>query len=191
MSNAGETHSIAMRTACSIWSTPAFRRWVLLPGLLLLGLVGPVFAITMANDPHGYRDLSWGMPLTGISDLMVTNENRHTTDYEFRDRSPVYADIPVDSVLLSTVDAQFARVTIRYSGTQTHKQVLQYLERTYGAIERLPGQMMRGLNQQYTWRGPDTEISLTYEANRDRGFIFIESRNLAPRFQDRISGTGE
>ena len=41
------------------------------------------------------------------------------------------------------------------------------------------------------WRGPDTEISLTYEANRDRGFIFIESRNLAPRFQDRISDTAE
>ena len=38
---------------------------------------------------------------------------------------------------------------------------------------------------------PDTEISLTYEANRDRGFIFIESRNLAPRFQDRMSDTAE
>jgi hypothetical protein len=58
-------------------------------------------------------------------------------------------------------------------------------------IERLPGQMMRGLNQQYTWRGPETEISLTYEANRDRGFVFIESRNLAPRFQDRIADSAE
>ncbi|MBA5874941.1 MAG: hypothetical protein GDA66_10395 [Nitrospira sp. CR1.2] len=180
-----------MRTSCSIWSPPAFRRWVLLPGLLLLGLVGPVFAITMANDPSGYRELRWGMSLGDVSDLIVAQENTHTTDYTFKDRPPAYADIPVDSVLLSTVDAQFARVTIRYSGAQTHKQVLQYLERTYGAIERLPGQMMRGLNQQYTWRGPDTEISLTYEANRDRGFIFIESRSLAPRFQDRIPNTGD
>ena len=32
---------------------------------------------------------------------------------------------------------------------------------------------------------------LTYEANRDRGFVFIESRNLAPRFQDRISDTAD
>ncbi|MBL8043894.1 MAG: hypothetical protein JNL86_13345 [Nitrospira sp.] len=180
-----------MRDACSIWSPSPFLRWVLLPGLLLLGLVIPVSAITMANDPHGYREFRWGMPLTDISDLTVTRENTHTIDYTFRDRPPVYAEIPVDSVLLSTVDAQFARVTIRYSGAQAHKQVLQYLERTYGTIERLPGQMMRGLNQQYTWRGPDTEISLTYEANRDRGFIFIESRSLAPRFQDRISDTAE
>ena len=78
-----------------------------------------------------------------------------------------------------------------HSGAHTHAKVLQFLERTYGAIQRLPGQMMRGLNQQYTWRGPETEISLTYQANRDRGFIFIESRNLAPRFQDRIADTAE
>ena len=116
---------------------------------------------------------------------------RAPIDYEFRDRPPVYADIPVESVHLSTVDDQFARVTIRYSGANAHAQVLQFLERSYGRIERLPGQMMRGLNQQYTWRGPDTEISLTYEANRDRGFIFIESRNLAPRFQDRMSDTAD
>ena len=158
--------------------------------LLLLTAV-PVFAITMANDPRGYHDLSWGIPLADLPELMVTRENTHTIDYEFRDRQPAYADIPVESVHLSTVDAQFARVTIRYRGAQAHKQVLQYLERTYGAIERLPGQMMRGLNQQYTWRGTETEITLTYEANRDRGFVFIESRNLAPRFQDRMSDTAE
>ncbi|HQR14761.1 MAG TPA: hypothetical protein PKW52_08335 [Nitrospira sp.] len=180
-----------MRNACSRWSPLRILQRLGCVCTLLLLTAGPVLAITMANDPHGYHDLSWGIPLTDIPDLMVTRENTHTTDYEFRDRQPVYADIPVESVHLSTVDAQFARVTIRYRGAQTHKQVLQYLERTYGAIERLPGQMMRGLNQQYTWRGTETEITLTYEANRDRGFVFIESRNLAPRFQDRMSDTAE
>lgn len=180
-----------MRHACSIRSPLRIMQRIGCVSALLLLTAGPVFAITMANDPHGFRDLSWGIPLTDIPDLMVTRENTHTTDYEFRDRPPVYADIPVESLHLSTVDAQFARVTIRYRGAQAHKQVMQYLEQTYGAIERLPGQMMRGLNQQYTWRGTDTEITLTYEANRDRGFIFIESRNLAPRFQDRISDTAE
>ncbi len=180
-----------MRHAGSIWpSLRIMQRLCCVVTLLLLNSV-PVFAITMANDPHGYHDLSWGIPLTDMPELMVTRENTHTIDYEFRDRQPAYADIPVESVHLSTVDAQFARVTIRYRGAQAHKQVLQYLERTYGAIERLPGQMMRGLNQQYTWRGTETEITLTYEANRDRGFVFIESRNLAPRFQDRMSDTAE
>ena len=158
---------------------------------LLAASAEPAFAITMANDPHGFHQLLWGVPLADIPELIVTRTNSHTTDYEFRDHPPRYADIPVESLQLSTVDAQFARVTVRYRGAQTHQQVLQFLERSYGVIDRLPGQMMRGLNQQYTWRGPDTEISLTYEANRDRGFVFIESRNLAPRFQDRISDTAE
>lgn len=180
-----------MRHAGSIWSSFRTMQRLGCVFALLFLTPGPVFAITMANDPHGYQDLSWGIPLTDMPELTVTRENTHTIDYEFRDRPPAYADIPVESVHLSTVDAQFARVTIRYRGAQSHKQVLQYLERTYGAIERLPGQMMRGLNQQYTWRGTETEITLTYEANRDRGFVFIESRNLAPRFQDRMSDTAE
>ncbi len=180
-----------MPYAFSKWSPLRILRRVALVGALFLLAVGPAAAITMVNDPRGYHDLPWGVPLAGIPDLTVTRENTHTIDYEFREHPPVYADIPVESLHLSTVDAQFARVTVRYRGAQAHKQVLQYLEQTYGTIERLPGQMMRGLNQQYTWRGTETEITLTYEANRDRGFLFIESRNLAPRFQDRMSDTAE
>lgn len=180
-----------MLNAGSIWSALRIMQRACCAAALLLLAAGPVSAITMTDDPRGYHDWSWGIPLADIPDLMVMRENTHTTDYEFRDRAPMYAGIPVESLHLSTVDAQFARVTIRYSGAQAHKQMLQHLEQTYGAIEKLPGQMMRGLNQQYTWRGSETEITLTYEANRDRGFVFIESRNLAPRFQDRMSDTAE
>ena len=164
---------------------------ILALGALLAASAELASAITMVNDPRGFRQIPWGVPLKEMPELIVVRTNSHTTDYVFRDMAPLYGDIPVESVQLSTVDAQFARVTVRYHGAETHSQVLRFLEQSYGAIERLPGQMMRGLNQQYTWRGPDTEISLTYEANRDRGFIFIESRNLAPRFQDRISDTAD
>src|SRR5690349_9878103 len=120
-----------MHNAFSIWSPLRIMQHLGCVSALLLLTAGPGFAITMANDPQGYQDLSWGTPLTDVPDLMVARENTHTIDYEFRDRQPVYADIPVESVQLSTVDAQFARVTIRYRGEQAHKQVLQFLERTY------------------------------------------------------------
>ncbi len=180
-----------MPYASSTWSSIRFLAPILFLAVLLGSYAGPASAITMANDPLGFHHLPWGMALTGIPELTVTRDNSHTTDYEFRDGPPVYAGIPVESLHLSTVDAQFARVTVRYRGAQTHTQVLKFLEHSYGVIERIPGQMMRGLNQQYSWRGPETEITLTYEANRDRGFVFIESRNLAPRFQDRIADTAE
>jgi hypothetical protein len=92
---------------------------------------------------------------------------------------------------LSSIEGQFARVTIRYKGEDVHRKILAYLEEEYGPIERIPGQMMRGLNQQYTWRGDESELNLTYQASTERGFIFLDSRTLAPRFNDYITDSAE
>ncbi len=167
----------------------------LLAGAVLVSVIAgqmtPVLGGAMANDPKGFREIPWGVKLSDVSALDVFRSGLHIVDYVFKDGPPTYADTPVESVHLSAVDDQFARVTIRYRGEHTHKQVLAFLERTYGAVERIPGQMTRGLNQQYNWRGPETEINLTYEANLDRGFVFIESRTLSPRFHDHITDSAE
>ncbi|HSV90673.1 MAG TPA: hypothetical protein VLH80_06215, partial [Nitrospiraceae bacterium] len=104
---------------------------------------------------------------------------------------PSYGGIPVERLRFLSVDEQFARVTIHYQGDDRHKQILAYLEKQFGSLERVPGQMVRGLNQQYTWRGTDTEITVTYHASTEQGFVFIDSRTLAPRFNDHISDTAE
>jgi len=80
---------------------------------------------------------------------------------------------------------------IRYQGDHVHRQVLRFLESRFGRLERVPGQMARGLTQQYNWRGTDTEINLTYQAGTERGYIFIDSRTLAPRFNDYITDSAE
>jgi hypothetical protein len=113
------------------------------------------------------------------------------TEYELKGVAPSFGGVPVQSIRLSSVDDQFARVTIRYQGEESHKLILAYLEREFGSIERIPGQMMRGLNQQYNWRGNDSEINLTYQASTERGFVFIDSRTLAPRFNDHITDSAE
>ena len=95
------------------------------------------------------------------------------------------------SIRYLSVDDQFARVTIRYQGERVHKQVLQFLEAQFGSLERMPGQMARGLTQQYNWRGSETEINLTYQAGTERGYIFIDSRTLAPRFNDNLTDSAE
>jgi hypothetical protein len=161
--------------------------------LLALVLASPAssYAVPMTNDPKGYQDIIWGSALASRSDMTVAREGEHVREYELKGTTPSFADIPVESVRLSSVDEQFARVMIRYKGEETHKRILAYLEREFGPIERLPGQMMRGLNQQYNWRGPDSEINLTYQAATERGFIFIDSRTLAPRFNDHIADTAD
>lgn len=148
-------------------------------------------AVSMTNDPQGFRNIVWGTALNARADLEPTRQGPHIVDYRFRNTPPSFADIPVESLHLSAVDNQFARVTIRYRGEDTHKKILAYLESEFGRMERLPGQMLRGLNQQYNWRGAESEINLTYQASTERGYLFLDSRTLAPRFNDLLADTAE
>jgi len=171
-------------------------RSLILTSLFLLGMVSladdtPSFAVPMTNDPRGFRDLTWGISLADHADLAVVRADERVIDYRLTESPPRFGETEVESIVCSTIYNEFARVTIRYRGEDTHKKLLTYLQQTYGPIEKLPGQMTRGLNQQYNWRGPETEINLTYESNRDRGYLFIESRTLSPRFNDHITDTGE
>jgi hypothetical protein len=90
----------------------------------------------------------------------------------------------MESVKLYGLDDQYARALFRYKGASTHKSLLKYLEGRFGKSGPSHGGMMRGLNQQYTWRGPETEITITYHGFRERGFLTAESRVLAPKFLD-------
>jgi hypothetical protein len=145
----------------------------------------------MTNDPKGFQNITWGSPLQSRPDLEVMREGPHIAEYRFKDVPPAFAGIPVYSVQLSTVGKKFARVTVRYQGESTHQQIMRYMEQHFGALERIPGQMMRGLNQQYNWRGSESEINLTYQASTERGFIFLDSRTLAPRFNDHMVDSAE
>ena len=156
-------------------------------------LLSPILAgaVSMTNDPKGFRNIVWGTALNTRTDLEPTRQGRNIIDYRYKNSPPTFADIPVESLQLSTVDDQFARVTVRYRGEDTHKKILGYLESEFGRMERLPGQMLRGLNQQYNWRGNESEINLTYQAGTERGYLFIDSRTLAPRFNDLLADTAE
>ena len=166
---------------------------VLLAAGIILALLAstPSGAVPMKNDPKGFRDIVWGSSLAGRTDLEVFRKGTHVIEYQLKNQPPSYADVPVEALRLSSIDNQFARVTIRYKDEAIHKKILAYLEREFGPLERIPGQMVRGLNQRYTWRGSETEINLTYHASNERGYIFIDSRTLAPRFNDSIGDSAE
>lgn len=161
-----------------------------LAGLILLALQ-PAAASDMTNDPGGFLGIRWGNSLAGRSDLQQTYSGKDVADYQLKDGPAVLGTIPVGSVTFTAWQDQFARVTIRYRGDDAHQQVMTYLQEQYGALDRTPGQMVRGLNQQFNWRGQETEINVTFEAQSGRGFVFIESRVLSPRFNDALTDSGQ
>lgn len=167
--------------------------FALAAGLVYSIILAPtpcVHAVGMTNDPKGFNNIPWGTALDGRPELTLANSAPHIKEYDLKAGPLPMGEARVDMMRLSTFDGKFARVTIRYRGKNVHDQVLAYLQAQYGSLDRTPGQTMRGTNQQYNWRGTDTEINMTYEGRGERGFLFIESAVLAPRFSDLLAEHG-
>jgi hypothetical protein len=152
---------------------------VLVPG-------SPTRAVVMTHDPKGFNGIPWGAALDDRPELALVNTARHIKEYDLKTGPLPLGKAQVEMMRLSTVDGKFARVTIRYRGKDVHDRILAYLQEQYGPLDRTPGQTMRSFNQQYNWRGTDTEVNVTYEGQSERGFLFIESTVLAPRFNDTL-----
>ncbi|MFQ5930895.1 MAG: hypothetical protein ACE5MM_00660 [Nitrospiraceae bacterium] len=163
------------------------RHTVMLLGLAwatALLLPVPTHAGKMVNDPQGFYGIPWGASLANVPEIILTDSSEHIKEYKFKDSPKRLGDAEVERVRFSAIDGKFARVYIRYGGEKTHELVLAYLESRFGPVKRMPGMMVRGLNQQYNWRGTETEINMTYQGYGERGYIYVESRTLAARFLD-------
>jgi hypothetical protein len=160
-------------------------------GLCLSILVTSPTAVGAAEqDPNGFYGIRWGTRLAEVADLVQVESADPIQSYELKNGPPQLDDAKVDVLRFIAIEGALARVSIRYSGNNTHARILAYFESHYGSFNRTPGSMMRGLNQQFTWRGSETEVNLTYESYRERGNVFVESRTLAPRFSDVLPEHG-
>ena len=160
---------------------------IVLSSLLLQS--SQVFARVMDNDPLGFHGIQWGKAISDRSEFIHIESGEHIDEYALKDASPQIGGIAVRSMKFITIDDRFAQVIIHYQGQTTHQSILDYLESQYGTIDLMPGAMMRGLNQQYTWRGSETEISVMYRGLGERGFLTLESRLLAPRIYGFTCGS--
>jgi hypothetical protein len=153
---------------------------------LFLAMCGVDYTANSAEKAEfkDFYGIPWGANLAEHNELKLVESTEHVQSYEWKDRTPLLGEAKLSLLRFVATDGQFARVAIRYSGEKNHAHVLTYLQSIFGPTERAPGSMMRGLNQQFTWRSDETEVNLTYQSFQERGSVFIESRTLAPRFND-------
>lgn len=160
-----------------------FHRCAFLSFCIYLVLAGIAISGTpIEHDPQGFLGIPWGNPLADREDLKEIDASSFLHIYTLKQGPPHVEGIPMESVKLYALKKQYARALFHYQGAATHKSLMQYLETRFGKIDRSYGAMTRGLNQQYTWRGPETEISISYHGFRERGFLTVESRVLSPLF---------
>jgi hypothetical protein len=112
-------------------------------------------------------------------------------DYQLKLEPMSIGDVPVTSIRLVTIDGKFARAVVRYEGNKTHHDFLVKLQRWFGPLDRTPGQLGAGtelLQQQFTWRGEETEINVMYDADLEQGVMYVDCRALAPEFNQDLGG---
>lgn len=164
------------------------KRTVILTICVCFFLGAPAMGATpIKQDPKGFFGSLWGKSLKNRSDLKEIDSVNTMQVFSMKHQPPQIENIVMESVKLYTLEEKYARALFHYQGETTHTSLLEYLENRFGKIEVPYGSMIRGLNQQYTWRGLETEITLTYHGFRERGILAVESRIYAPLFLDTIS----
>ncbi len=156
--------------------------------LLFICLPTPLAATNTTGDLRpGFQGVPWGSALSELAQLVLVELDDRVVIYEYKEGPPRFAQEPVESIQLYAIDGQFARAMIRYRGEATHNRITRALGSQFGEIRRHPGSMVRGLNQEYSWRLEETEITLSYRGLGERGLLMIQSRILAPRFLELLS----
>jgi hypothetical protein len=145
--------------------------------------------VPIVDDPNGFEGMEWGRPLSEGDEFGKVEDAGRLQAYEKKGARPALGTTPVDSMRFTTFEGKFGRVTVRYTGKQTHEQILHYLQATYGPLDRTPGQIAVGPIKVYAWHGFDTEVTLRYETAVERGIIFFESRNLREKLAEGHSAT--
>jgi hypothetical protein len=146
-------------------------------------------AVPILNDPNGFEGISWGSSLSEDVQFGKVEDADRLETYEAKSGTPRLGPVTVDAMRFTTFEGKFGRVTVRYTGKDTHEQVLKYLQSKYGPLDRTPGQIAVGPIKVYAWHGFDTEVTLRYETAAQRGIIFFESRTLREKLSEGNSGT--
>ncbi|MDH4154264.1 MAG: hypothetical protein OEV01_10810 [Nitrospira sp.] len=171
---------------------PCGREAILATVLVLQAFLGPILsasAVPIANDPNGFETIPWGSILREMDAFTKIDEAGRLQRYELSRQTPVLGAIPVDSLRFTTFENKLGRVTVRYTGQASHAKILDYLESTYGPLDRTPGQIAAGPIRVYTWQGTYTEVTLRFESGPQRGIIFFESRTLPEKLKDETATT--
>ena len=165
-------------------------RRVILLRLVVIALWLPVataLAVPMQNDSNGFEGIPWGATFSESDTFVKVEDSGRAQTYELKGMSPTLGPAPVESMRFSTIDGGFARVTVRYSGKETHDRLLNFLQQRFGPLDRTPGQVAGGVVKVFNWQGSDSEIILRYDVRTSQGIIFFESQVFRGKFNESPS----
>ena len=109
--------------------------------------LGPIHAdaVPMKDDPKGFEGIPWGVAFSESGEFTLVENGRRVKGYELKQGPPPWGPAPLDSMRFVTIDGEFGRVTIRYHGSDTHRQIVSFLSRSMALWIRRPGRLPENL----------------------------------------------
>lgn len=167
-------------------------RWFLILRMCAAVLLLPLataLAVPMHNDPNGFEGIPWGASFSESETFVKVEDAGRVQTYELKTATRTLGPAAVDSMKFSTIDGQFARVMVRYSGKDTHDRILSYLQQQFGPLDQTPGQIAGGAVKFFNWQGADSAIILRYDLRTSQGVIFFESEAFRVKLNEGNSSS--
>ena len=90
--------------------------------------VAAALAVPMQHDSNGFEGIPWGAAFSESDTFIKIEDSGRVQTYELKGTAPTLGPAPVDSMRFSTIDGNFARVMVRYSGKESHDRILSFLQ---------------------------------------------------------------
>lgn len=137
----------------------------------------PVHTLSFENEPHGFRNLMWGVKYTDIQkDLAYsfTDERGEIKFFELKEEQFIFGDAELSAIYYGFCNGELCRIRIRTRGMDNCLALKKVLFSRHGSGLKLKEGIC--LERYYWFGGEDT--SMTYENNTcsSNGILYIESK---------------
>ena len=144
--------------------------WVLMVTAAVLSLANSGFAFQ--NEPDGFRDLKWGDPPT--NDMEFIGEHPEgERGYVLPDEEFKMGDVLFDSIVYAfrPHPERLMSVWMYFDGEQNYDRLETICREKFGKTKKEK-------TYETHWLGPMSLVTLGYNPDRERGFLFFGSRML-------------
>lgn len=147
----------------------------MLPHLFLLVLAFSFSQASWSADaPNGFRDITWGTPLSGLSGMVVKDDSGQVKYYRRAGDQLSLGEAKLEQLSYGFYNGAFYSVLIEFKGDTNFEKARTYLLKTYGKTARGGSE---GTN--LTWETVDsTTVNLKYNKSSQFGYVFLFNKSI-------------
>lgn len=148
----------------------------ILPYLFLLALVflfpQPSWTV---EAPNGFRGITWGAPLSGLSGMVVADDSGQVKYYRRAGDPLNLGEAELKRISYGFYKGKFYSVLIEFEGKTNFEKAKTHLLATYGETARIGS-----AGTSYMWGTADgAAVNLKYSEITQQGYVFFFNRIVA------------